>query len=369
MAGASVPCWCQRSTFLSDSARNSALTGTLAVGPCDPVAGRSVSALGVACRILASYVNEKVSVLHARLALCVVWWRLVCCYRIGGVCIQLSPSKTKCRQPMIHGSQKHTVPPRHYDSQTTIPLLRDSLVVELLKTWCLLIVIALTISAPLAVAPLCDCFQAPDSKTYCKILLEIAKLASIPISITILYLFMRPPAKKITTAVLAKRLHIIALGFIIVVVVVAMLPVVAPTSLSWLICWTTLKEPTSPDGLELDECVGDLLENGMDAVLETDANSDGLLTAAATIMGLTVFGSALGTLSSNKHSIRSIAYTLIPTIAVQAAFMLHLVGITYFPVVVWISMTAVLLMLTVLAMTADKILHDQTDGSSAAAET
>ena len=81
-------------------------------------------------------------------------------------------------------------------------------------------------------------------------------------------------------------------------------------------------------------------------------------------MVLAVFGSALGTLGTNKHLIRGIAYTLLPIITVQAVFMLHLVGIVYFPVAVWIPMTAILLMLAVLAMVANKLIPDQTDNSA-----
>lgn len=168
---------------------------------------------------------------------------------------------------------------------------------------------------------------------------------------------VRHPTMKITAAMLAKWLRIIALLFLIAVFMVIAAPMVSPIS-SWLICVTTLEEPTSPNGLELYECVEDLLENGVDVELETDVNSGGLLTAAATIMGLTVFGSALGTLGSSKDSIKGVAYILLPTLTVQAVFMLHLVNITYFPVEVWIPMTAILLMLVVLAVAANKIAPD-----------
>ena len=82
---------------------------------------------------------------------------------------------------------------------------------------------------------------------------------------------------------------------------------------------------------------------------------DGLLTASVTIMGFAAFGSALSTLGQSKDLIKGIAYTLIPVIVVQAAFMLSLLGHFGFPASWWIAITTFLLMLLVLVMFANRI--------------
>lgn len=219
---------------------------------------------------------------------------------------------------------------------------------EPLKWWTLLItIVSSAFVSILAVVLLCGCFQVPDLKVHSTILSVAANLVIIVVGAVVIYRLVRCPVK-ITAALMANVLHAAALSFIIVVVVVATMSVTAP------------EESSPPDGSVLGE----------DVVPPEDGVEDGdLFTAAATIMALAVFGSALGTLGSNKHLIRGIAYTLIPLITVQAAFMLHLVGIIYFPVVLWILMTAILLMLAVLAMVASKLIPDQTEGSAAAPET
>ena len=167
-------------------------------------------------------------------------------------------------------------------------------------------------------------------------------------------LFIRRPPKKITAASLAKGLNFAALMSLAVVFAVVVMPTVAPASLSGLqmIVSENSTQPSSSASSGNDEASS---KNG--------ASSGDLLTAAATIMGLAVFGSALGTLGSNKDLIKGIAYTLLPIIAVQAAFMLELVGMIHFPTVVWIPMTAILLMMAVLAMVANRLLPDKEDGT------
>ena len=91
---------------------------------------------------------------------------------------------------------------------------------------------------------------------------------------------------------------------------------------------------------------------------------DTLFTASATIMGLAAFGSALSTLGRNTALIKGIAYTLVPLIVVQAVFMLSILDRIGFPVSLWIVITAVLLMLLVLAIVANRIKTDGTDGST-----
>lgn len=163
------------------------------------------------------------------------------------------------------------------------------------------------------------------------------------------------PQTNITAASLAKLLHGMALVSLIAVIVVVTAPVVAPTAFQELVDRVMPEKSTSLGGLGSDED-GEQPENSVDG--------NGLLTAAATIMGLTVFGSALGTTGSNKYMIRAVGYTLIPTVTVQAVFMLHLVGILHFPAAVWIPMTAILLMLAVLAMIANKLVYSETNGDA-----
>ena len=146
-----------------------------------------------------------------------------------------------------------------------------------------------------------------------------------------------------------KGLQVIALVSLIVVLVVAVMPA-----------------PVPEDSMQADSSASD--END-EAPPGNGAGHGNLLTAAATIMGLAVFGSALGTLGSNKDLIKGIAYTLLPIIAVQAAFMLGVTGIIHFPVVVWIPMTAILLMVAVLAMVASRLLADEADSNAATPET
>ena len=229
---------------------------------------------------------------------------------------------------------------------------------EPLKPLNLLVVITLVLSvSSLIVCLLYGLIQASDLKEYCTILFEVVILITMVVcTMEFIHWIIRNPPKKINSTSLVKGLHITALVSLVVVFVVVVAPTVAPTSLSWLI--QTYEESTLSDDLAVGEDTVAPPENSTD--------SNGLLTAAATIMGLAVFGSALGTLVSNKHLIKGIAYTLIPTIVVQAAFMLHLVGILYFPVAVWIVMTAILLMLAVLAMTASKITSTGTDGDGPA---
>ena len=91
---------------------------------------------------------------------------------------------------------------------------------------------------------------------------------------------------------------------------------------------------------------------------------DGLLTAAATIMGFAAFGSALSTLGQSKDLIKGIAYMLIPIILVQAVFMLSLLGHIGFPAVWWLYITVILLMLLVLVMFANRIKPPETNGGT-----
>lgn len=89
---------------------------------------------------------------------------------------------------------------------------------------------------------------------------------------------------------------------------------------------------------------------------------DTLFTASATITGFAVFGSAFSALGPNRNLIMGIAYVFISIIVVQSAFMLSLLGYVGFPASLWIGMTAVLLMLLVLAMVAGRIKSSGTDG-------
>ena len=91
---------------------------------------------------------------------------------------------------------------------------------------------------------------------------------------------------------------------------------------------------------------------------------DTLFTASAAIMGFAVFGLVLSTLGTNMELIKSIAYTLLPVIAVQTIFMVSLVSDINFPEAVWIVMTAVWLFLLVFATVANRILPVGTDGAT-----
>ena len=92
---------------------------------------------------------------------------------------------------------------------------------------------------------------------------------------------------------------------------------------------------------------------------------DTLFTASATILGFAAFGSALSILGLNKDLIKGIAYMLIPVIAVQAVFMLSfLVERVVFPAAAWIILTAILLMLLVLAMVANRMKSAGTDSGT-----
>ena len=158
-------------------------------------------------------------------------------------------------------------------------------------------------------------------------------IGTIMIIIAFIYLLIHRPTKMITATQLSKGLHNAALLSLVVVVAIPVLIHVTAPKYS----------------------------------MHLDSVSDGeLLTAAATIMGLAVFGSALSTLGGNKYMIKGIAYTIIPLITVQAVFMLGLVGLFSFPVAAWIIMTAILLMLTVLAMVANKVLSDEAGGKTTA---
>lgn len=92
--------------------------------------------------------------------------------------------------------------------------------------------------------------------------------------------------------------------------------------------------------------------------------SDVLFTASATIMGLAAFGSALSTLGHNMISIKSIAYTLVPLIGVQATFMASLLGHVGIPAWLWIIMTPIFLFLLVLAIVANRVKTSGADGST-----
>ena len=89
-----------------------------------------------------------------------------------------------------------------------------------------------------------------------------------------------------------------------------------------------------------------------------------LFMASATIMGLAAFGSALATLGPNRGLIKSIAYALLPVIAIQAVFMASFVSDVKFPAVWWIGMTAAWLFLLVLAMVVNKIQPEGTCGDA-----
>lgn len=186
-----------------------------------------------------------------------------------------------------------------------------------------------------------------NSETAITIYSEVFLLVTIFASVTLSMLLpIRRPAKKITAKLLAKWLHAGALTSLAVVVVVIVAPSAAPVSVSG------LKHMIESEDM-LDATGGELPAAGIGI---TDGD---LFMAAATIMGLAVFGSALGTLGRGKDSVKGVVYTLVPTITVQAAFMLDIMGILRFPAVVWIPMTAILLMLVVLAMAANKLLPDR----------
>ena len=89
-----------------------------------------------------------------------------------------------------------------------------------------------------------------------------------------------------------------------------------------------------------------------------------LFTASATILGLAVFGSALFTPGKRKDQIKSIAYTLVPFITVQALFMISLVSSFHMPVVWWVGMTAVGMFIVVAVMVANSIATDENARSS-----
>ena len=92
--------------------------------------------------------------------------------------------------------------------------------------------------------------------------------------------------------------------------------------------------------------------------------SDALFTTSATILGLGISGSALSTLGVNKDLIKSIAYTLIPFVVVQLVFMLSVLGSIVFPAELWVIITAILLMLLVFAIVANKIMSAEADGDT-----
>ncbi len=85
-----------------------------------------------------------------------------------------------------------------------------------------------------------------------------------------------------------------------------------------------------------------------------------LFTAAATIMGLAAFGSALATLGQNKISIKSIAYALIPVITIQAVFMASLISDVNFPAMWWLGLTTIGLFLLVLAIVVIRASSNET---------
>ena len=205
---------------------------------------------------------------------------------------------------------------------------------------------------------LCGSIHISDLKIPCIIWGDASLLTAISVAgIAFICWLIRRPPKKITAASLAKRLNDAALMSLVVVLVVILMPMVAPASLA------LLHMAASEDSIQPGSSAS--YENGV-ASPENGVDGGHLLTAAATIMGLAVFGSALGTLRLNRELIRGIAYTLLPIIVVQAAFMLGIVGTIHFPVVVWIPMTAILLMLAVLAMVANRLLPDKADGNATA---
>ena len=194
-----------------------------------------------------------------------------------------------------------------------------------------LIVVLLAIST-LVVALSCGYGQVSE---ICYVMYVIIFSATVVV-ITILFVYrlIRPCVKKIATTSLSDILQAIAILFIILVGVVT----VAFT------LWTSLADsvkPTHP--------------------IQVDGGE--LLTAAATILGLTVFGSALGAQHYSKDMIKGIAYILILIIVVQVAFMSELTGVVRFPVVIWIPMTAISLMLVVFAMVANKVRSDEGGGN------
>ena len=89
-----------------------------------------------------------------------------------------------------------------------------------------------------------------------------------------------------------------------------------------------------------------------------------LFVAVSTIMGFAVFGSALSTFGSNKELMKGVANILIVIIAVQMIFMFELMGFAYFPIVVWIPVTAILLMLVVFAIITNKVRSDEDGGDN-----
>ena len=194
---------------------------------------------------------------------------------------------------------------------------------------------------------LCVYFPVFESEAPCIIWGEASRLAAISGLGIALYLLVSRPSKKITAASLEKGLQVIASVSLVVVLVVALMPTVGAGLLSLSDMMASEDSPQQ----------GNSASDGNDeAPLENGAGDGDLLAAAATIMGLAVFGSALGTMGSNEYLLKGIAYTLMPIITVQAAFMLGVVDIIHFPVVVWIPMTAILLMSAVLAMVASRLL-------------
>lgn len=210
----------------------------------------------------------------------------------------------------------------------------------------LLRVVIVTVAISAAAITLSYVFvRVLNSETANTIHFEVVSLVTITAFMALSMLLpIRRPAKKITAKILAKWLHTSALASLMVVVVVIVAPSVAPVSISGLIHMIESEDAPDATGSELP------------AAGITDGD---LFMAAATIMGLAVFGSALGTLGRGKDSVKGVAYTLVPTITVQAAFMLDIMDILHFPAVVWIPMTAILLMLVVLAMVANKLLPDR----------
>ena len=92
--------------------------------------------------------------------------------------------------------------------------------------------------------------------------------------------------------------------------------------------------------------------------------SDTLFTAAATILGFAMFGSALTRVGHNKDLIRSTVSVLTAIGVIQALFMMSLVSDFNIPAIWWIGMTMIVLLMLMLIMASGTIRSDGTGGDA-----